>query len=309
MGISCEETLDCFKSDDLIGLGMEADAVRRRLHPEGVVTYTICGRPERGPGGEAAFLAEIGRAAAAGASSVTFGAAGAESLEQIESLLRAIKSSYPGLWLHCFAAEEILGLAQHSSLTVHDTIARLRDAGLNSIPGGDAGILDAAAVGVRGQWKSSDWFAAHRVAHQAGLPTTAAMVFGQGETGEQRVNHLESLRSLQEQTGGFTSFTLRAFVPRAAELRGFEEPTAVEYLKTLAISRMVLDNIANIEIDLGAQGLKVFETCLRFGGNDAGSLLPTGRASATAEQLRLVVRDAGFRPVERDMAYRTVFLN
>ncbi|GGA54088.1 cyclic dehypoxanthine futalosine synthase [Edaphobacter acidisoli] len=307
MGISCEETLDCFKSDDLIGLGMEADAVRRRLHPEGVVSYTVCGRIDPRTSGESAILAEIGKAASMGASSITLCSERTETIEQMELLLRAIKSHFPSLWLHCFSAGEIQSLAQRSGLTLYDTIARLRDAGLDSIPG-DVVSLDDATAGVLGETGSNGWFDVHRTAHRLGLPTTACMVFGQGETLEQRVSYLEALRGLQVQTGGFTAFSLRAFVPRAAGPRVIEEPTAVEYLKMLAISRMVLDNIANIEIDFGAQGLKVFETCLRFGGNDAGSL-PIGGSAATAEQLRQVVRDAGFRPVERDLAYRTVFLN
>lgn len=300
MGISREEALNCFKSDDLIGLGMEADAVRRMLHPEGVVSYSICGRLGRNTVTEAVLLGQIDEAAAMGASGVTFGCGSASSVEQAEARLRVIKDRFPDLWLHCFSAAEIFVLARQAGLPVRDTIARLRDAGLGSIPGDDAGILDV----------SSDWLDVHRAAHELGLPTTAAMVFGQGETLEHRADHLEALRRLQEQTGGFTSFALRAFVPRPAEARGLQEPTAVEYLKTLAISRMVLDNVANIEIDVDAQGLKVFETCLRFGGNDAGSLrLHSNGAGATAEQLRLVVRDAGFRPVERDLAYRTMFLN
>ncbi len=309
MGISCEQTLECFRSDDLIGLGMEADAVRRRLHPEGVVSYAICGRPARQPGREAGFFAEMDQLVAAGAGSITIGAEDTESVEQAEALLRNIKRAYPGLWLHGSSAGDVLDLARRSGLSVQDTIQRLRDAGLDSISGEDAGILDGAPAGARVSWRSSDWLEVHRSAHRAGLPTTAAMVFGQGETAAQRVHHLEALRTLQEQTGGFTSFALRTFVPPSAGPRTVEEPTAVEYLKTLAISRMVLDNIANIEIDLDAQGLKVFETCLRFGGNDAGSLSPIGETAATVEQLRLVIRDAGFRPVERDMAYRTMFAN
>lgn len=295
MGISREEALDCFESDDLIGLGMEADTLRRKLHPEGVVSYATCARIEHNSGTEAELLDRIGEAATVGAGGVTFGSA--ESLEQAEALLRAIKRRFPNLWVHSFPAGEILAFAQRAGLPLRDTIARLRDAGLGSIPGDDAGIFDG----------SGDWLAVHRTAHGLGLPTTAAMVFGQGETLEQRVSHLEALRRLQEQTRGFTSFVLRAFVPRTREV---EEPTAVEYLKTLAISRIVLDNIVNIEIDVDAQGLKVFEACLRFGGNDAGSLrLPANGVAATEEQLRLVVRDAGFRPVERDLAYRTMFAN
>lgn len=286
MGISREEALDCFKSKDLIGLGMEADTLRRKLHPEGVVTYATCGHAVNGPN----VLDRIGKAVASGATGVTLGSA--ESLEQAESLLRTIKGRYPNLWLHCFSASDILALAQRSDLPLRDTIAHLGDAGLDSIPGDGPVLPD-----------STDWLAVHRTAHELGLPTTAVMIFGQGDTPEQRADHLEALHRLQEQTGGFTSFALRA-----SAARGADEPTAVEYLKTLAISRMALDNFSNIEIDVNAQGLKVFETCLRFGGNDAGSLQPAS-TGATEEQLRFVVRDAGFRPVERDLAYRTMFLN
>jgi cyclic dehypoxanthinyl futalosine synthase len=117
---------------------------------------------------------------------------------------------------------------------------------------------------------------------------------------------------LQEETGGFTAFTPVAFQPQATGMQGFEEATAVEYLKTLAISRMYLDNIVNVQADLETQGLKVLQMGLRFGGNDVGSVKPEDAGSlngATEEQLRQVIRDAGFRPVQRDTVYRTMFLN
>src|SRR5579883_1913510 len=112
MGISCEQTLECFRSDDLIGLGIEADAVRRRLHPEGVVSYAICGRPARQPGREAGFFAEMDQLVAAGAGSITIGAEDTESVEQAEALLRNIKRAYPGLWLHGSSAGDVLDLAR-----------------------------------------------------------------------------------------------------------------------------------------------------------------------------------------------------
>jgi len=136
------------------------------------------------------------------------------------------------------------------------------------------------------------------------------MTFGCGETMEHRVNHLEAVRSLQEETNGFASFTPWSFAPKAASVQGFEEATAVEYLKTLAISRMYLDNILNVQSNLETQGLKVLQVGLRFGGNDVGSvMLAKGANAATEEQLRQVIRDAGFKPVQRDTVYRTMFLN
>lgn len=135
------------------------------------------------------------------------------------------------------------------------------------------------------------------------------MTFGAGESFEQRLNHLEAVRRLQEEAGGFTAFTAVSFQPRKAGLSGFEEATAVEYLKTLAISRMVLDNVENVQIDLETQGLKVLQMGLRFGGNDVGSVLLDGSDDTTEEDLRRVIRGAGFKPVQRDTLYRTMFLN
>lgn len=136
------------------------------------------------------------------------------------------------------------------------------------------------------------------------------MTFGSGETVEHRVNHLDAVRKLQQETGGFAAFTPWSFTPLSPASNGFEEATAVEYLKTLAIARMYLDNITNVQSNLETQGLKVLQVGLRFGGNDAGSvLLAKGANAATEEQVRQVIRDAGFKPVQRDTLYRTMYLN
>lgn len=311
MGISRTEALDCFKSDDLIGIGMEADAVRRRLHPEGVVTYTLDGRLDYATP-EDAILSYINDLTDSGGTSLTLqGTVHPEhTLTWFETLFTSLKKRFPTLWLHSLSATEIITIAGQSGLTVRDTIARLHDAGLNSIPSNDAGILDAAVQSPRAVLKPSDWLAVHRTAHQLGMQTTAAMVFGSGETFEHRVNHLDALWQLQQETGGFTSFTPWSFAPQRSAMRGFEEPTAVEYLKTLAISRMFLDNIENVQSNLETQGLKVLQVGLRFGGNDVGSvLLAAGANATTEEQVRQVIRDSGFRPVQRDTLYRTMFLN
>jgi cyclic dehypoxanthinyl futalosine synthase len=163
---------------------------------------------------------------------------------------------------------------------------------------------------VRMRWTAEDWIAVHRTAHRLGVQTTATMTFGMGETFEHRLNHLEAVRRLQEETGGFTAFTPYSFAPQNGAVRGFEEATAVEYLKTLAISRMYLDDVENVQSNLETQGLKVLQMGLRFGGNDVGSvLLAKGANTATEEQVRQVIRDAGFTPVQRDALYRTMFLN
>lgn len=306
MGISRKDALDCFQSDDLIGIGMEADAVRRRLHPEGVVSYTIDGRIDYA---KADLLDQIAKIIANGATSVTLQGevTPTHTIAWFDALFRDIKQRFPTLWLHSLSATEILAIAKQSGLSISDTIAHLRDAGLDSIPGNDAGILDNA---VQRQYPFEDWIAVHRAAHLQGIQTTATMTFGNGETLENRINHLETLRHLQQETGGFTSFTPLTFASQSPAASGFEEATAVEYLKTLAISRMYLDTIENMQSNLETQGLKVLQVGLRFGGNDAGSvLLAEGANAATEEQVRQVIRDAGFKPMQRDTLYRTMFLN
>jgi len=296
---------------------MEADAVRRRLHPEGVVSYVIDGRvtyTESATGAGFDPLCEkISNIAARGGHGVMLQGevTPALTISWFDGLFRGIKKRFPAIWLHSLSASEILSIAEHSGLTVPDTIGRLRDAGLDSIPGDDADILDdEVQQGTRQKWTTADWLAVHRAAHKLGIQTTATMTFGCGETMEHRVNHLEAVRSLQEETNGFASFTPWSFAPKAASVQGFEEATAVEYLKTLAISRMYLDNILNVQSNLETQGLKVLQVGLRFGGNDVGSvMLAEGANAATEEQLRQVIRDAGFKPVQRDTVYRTMFLN
>ncbi|WP_433968917.1 dehypoxanthine futalosine cyclase [Tunturiibacter gelidiferens] len=233
------------------------------------------------------------------------------TISWFDGLFRSIKQRFPAIWLHSLSASEILSIAEQTGATVEDTIARLHTAGLDSIPGDDAGILDdVVQQGSRAKWSTADWLAVHRAAHKLGMQTTATMTFGCGETMEHRVNHLEAVRGLQEETSGFASFTPLAYAPKASSMQGFEEATAVEYLKTLAISRMYLDNIENVQSNLETQGLKVLQVGLRFGGNDVGSvMLAEGANAATEEQLRQVIRDAGFKPVQRDTVFRTMFLN
>lgn len=316
MGISREQALECFNSDDLIGIGMKADAVRRALHPEGVASYAIDRRIDCAAAPFEAICQQIRETVEMGGTGVTLHGSGSENqqdrkIDWYERLLAAVKEQFPAVWLHCFSASEILTIAETSDLPVRKVILRLCDAGLDSVPGHDAGILDDAVhqEGARGKWSVPGWLAVHRTAHEIGLRTTAVMTFGAGESFEQRLNHLEAVRQLQEETGGFTAFTPVSFQPREAGTIGFEEPTAVEYLKTLAISRMVLDNIPNLQADLETQGLKVLQMALRFGANDVGSVPLEGAEDSTEEDLRRVIRGAGFKPVQRDTVYRTMFLN
>ncbi|MBI1895935.1 MAG: dehypoxanthine futalosine cyclase, partial [Acidobacteria bacterium] len=191
----------------------------------------------------------------------------------------------------------------------------------DSIPGGGAEILDDAVRHRISRLKCStgEWLAVHRSAHELGMRTTATMMFGCGETLEQRMNHLELIRSLQEETGGFTAFIPWTFQRENTSLGRFvkEEATAVEYLKTLAIARLYLENFENVQSSWVTQGLKTCQVGLRFGGNDVGSIMieenvvsqAGARHKASEEELRRMIRDAGFVPKQRDTLYRTYFLN
>jgi cyclic dehypoxanthinyl futalosine synthase len=348
MTLTREQALDCFRSDDLIGLGMEADAVRQRLHPEGVVTYivdrninytnfcteycTFCAfyRPLKGKQASEGYILDFETIYAKIAETLEMGGTGVLmqgglhpdlKIDWFERLLRGIKERFPQIWLHCFSASEILAIAEYSDLSVRDTILRLRDAGLDSIPGGGAEILDDEVRHriARLKCRTEDWVLVHRTAHQLGMRTTATMMFGVGESFEQRVNHFEVIRKLQEETGGFTAFIPWSFQPKHTALggRGWDEATAVEYLKVLASARLYLDNIENVQSSWVTQGLKVLQLGLRFGGNDVGSVMleenvvrAAGTSNCTTEEeLRRVIRDAGFQPRQRDTLYRTMFLS
>jgi cyclic dehypoxanthinyl futalosine synthase len=289
MGISKEQALDCLKSTDLIGIGMEADAVRRALHPENVVSYAVDCVVSAGDG-------LIEAIEDAGATSVRLKDTLGISFRDLLDTLEKIKRRFPALPVHGPSGVVILRLADAAGLRMVDTVVGLQDAGLSSFGGNELGVGDDA----------DRLLELHRCAHKEGIRTAAGMVFGAGESLEDRVEYLFAIRETQQETGGFTAFTPWSFLPAAGAI---EAPTAVEYLRILAVSRMVLDNIENIESNCLAQGLKVVQMALRFGANDAGAIRSEGMKSFTEEDLRRVIRDAGFIPVERDTLYRTMFLN
>jgi cyclic dehypoxanthinyl futalosine synthase len=343
--ITNEQALDLFRSDDLMALGLAADAVRRRLHPEGIVTYhidrninytnfcteycTFCNfyRPMGAADGyvlaRETIYAKIEETIALGGSGVLMQGGLNPDLPMAwyEDLLSSIKRRFPQIHLHCFSAPEVLCIAEVAGLSVRDTIARLRDAGLDSIPGGGAEILDDEVRQriARLKCTTEEWLLVHRTAHQLGMRTTATMMFGCGETLEHRVRHFERVRRLQGETGGFTAFIPWMFQREGTSLGRFiqQEATAADYLKTLAVARLYLDNIANVQASWLTPGIQLGQVALRFGGNDLGSILIEENVVSAAgctnktneEELRRIIRDAGFRPVKRDTLYRTFFLN
>ena len=340
-----QEAVDLFRSDDLIGIGMAADAQRRKLHPEGVVTYIIdrninytnfcteycsfcafyrpMGHKEGYVHGLDTILQKIQETVDLGGTGVLMqgGLHPDLKIEWYEDMLCAIKREFPNVWMHCFSSPEIQNIAKVSGLDLTTTISRLRDAGLDSIPGGGAEILhdDVRQRISRLKCDTQEWVDVHLAAHKLGMRTTATMMFGCGETIEQRVHHFEIVRRIQEETGGFTAFIPWSFQRENTSLGRTvkEEATGVEYLKTLAISRLYLENILNVQSSCVTQGLKTCQVGLRFGGNDVGSIMieenvvsaAGARNHASEEELRRLIRDAGFVPKQRDTLYRTYFLN
>jgi len=343
MGITHKEALNWLAGDDLVGLGMAATEVRRRKNDPRIVTYqidrninytnfcteycTFCafyrpmGHQEGYVLAQETIFAKIAEMIELGGTGVLLqGGLNPElPLSYYEDLLRSIKQRFPQVHLHCFSAPEILCIAEISGLSVRDTLLRLREAGLDSMPGGGAEILDdeVRARIARLKCTSDEWCQVHREAHAIGMRTTATMMFGCGEELRHRVNHLERIRQMQNDTGGFTSFIPWIFAPENTSLgKKVPETTAVDYLKTLAVSRIYLDNIDHIQSSWLTPGIKVCQVGLQFGADDVGSTLieenvvyAAGVRNRTNEaELRRIINDAGFIPVQRDSLYRTFFL-
>ena len=335
--LSADEALELYRQAPTHWLGRMADAVRRRKHTEGVVSYIIdrnvnytnvcvarcnfCAfyRPVGHGDGYVLSFDEIFRKI-----DETIALGGGQLLLQgghnpdlpiawYEDLFRAVKQRYPAFRLHALSPPEVLHLARTSRLAVPAVIERLISAGLDSIPGGGAEILvDRVRKLLNCYSKASadEWLDVMRHAHRAGLRTTATMMYGTVETDEERVEHLLRLRALQDDTGGFTAFIAWSYQPQHTE-RGGVEATGVEYLRTLAIARLVLDNFDNIQASWVTQGGKVGQLSLAFGANDMGSVMieeNVVRAAGAAycmDEVEIVrnVEDAGFVARRRNMHY------
>ncbi len=343
MRLTQQEALDLFNSDDLVGIGMAANDVRRKKNDPRVATYQIdrninytnfcteycsfCAfyRPLGHKEGYVLSFEEIYKKieqmlALGGTGVLMQGGLHPDlKIDYYEKLLSSIRQRYPQVHLHCFSAPEIICIAEVSGLSIRDTIMRLADAGLQSIPGGGAEILDDEIRHRISRLKctADEWENMHRTAHSLGMRTTATMMFGCGEEYRHRVNHFERLRRIQEDTGGFTSFIPWMFAPDNTPLgKRIPEATAVEYLKTLAISRLYFDNIDHIQSSWLTPGIKVCQVGLQFGADDVGSILieenvvyAAGVRNRTNEfELRRIISDAGYIPAQRDTLYRAYFL-
>jgi cyclic dehypoxanthinyl futalosine synthase len=237
-------------------------------------------------------------------------------LEWYEDLFRSVKQRYPSFRLHALSPPEVIHLSRLSRLPVASVIGRLVAAGLDSIPGGGAEILVDRVrklLNCYGKATADEWLDVMRHAHRAGLRTTATMMYGTVETPDERLEHMFRLRALQDETGGFTAFIAWSYQPEHTELGG-DEATGVEYLRTLATARIVLDNFDNVQSSWVTQGGKVGQLSLAYGANDMGSVMieenvvRAAGASYCMDEIEIVrnIEDAGFIAKRRNMHYEVL---
>jgi len=334
--LSAEDGLRLWEEAPLHVLAQVADERRRQLHPGNVGTFVVDRNINytnacvadcsfcafyRKPGHPEAYrlpleeiLRRVGELVALGGTQVLLqgGLDPSLPLEYYEGLCRAIKDRYPGIHLHCFSAPEIDTIAQVSGKSHREVFDALKAAGLDSMPGGGAEILAERVRRIVSPKKltAAGWLAVHRAAHEAGLKTTATMTYGMVETPAERIEHLIALRRLQDDTRGF-----RAFIPWSFQ-RGhtaLDVPPAGggEYLKVIAIARLLLDNLPNIQAGWVTEGPKLAQLALLWGANDFGGILmdevvvgATGMVYRVDmdEAIRLI-RGAGRLPAQRNTKY------
>jgi cyclic dehypoxanthinyl futalosine synthase len=335
--LSREDALELYLHAPTPLLGRLADAARRRRHPDGVVTYIIdrnvnytnvcvarckfCAfyRPVGSPDGYTLGFDEIFRKieetmALGGGQLLLQGGHNPDiPLAWYEDLFRQVKARYPEFRLHALSPPEVIHISRLSQLPVPAVIERLIAAGLDSIPGGGAEILVDRVrrlLNCYNKATADEWLDVMRQAHRAGLRTTATMMYGTVETTEERLEHLFRLRDLQDETGGFTAFIAWSYQPQHTELGG-AEATGTEYLRTLALARLVLDNVDNLQASWVTQGGKVGQLSLAYGANDMGSVMieenvvRAAGAEYCMDEVEVVrnIENAGFAAKRRNMHY------
>ena len=335
--IDAAEALELYRHAPTHLLGQLADEIRRRKHPGRTVTYIIdrnvnytnvcvakcnfcafyrdVGSPDGYVLGFEGLFRKIDETIAVGGVQLLLqgGHNPDLPLTWYEDLFRAIKTRYPSFKLHALSPPEVIHLSRLSQLPVPRVIDRLIAAGLDSIPGGGAEILVDRVrrlLHCYGKASADEWLDVMRHAHRAGLRTTATMMYGTLETDEERIEHLLRLRALQDETGGFTAFITWSYQPDHTELAG-SEATGVDYLRTLAIARIVLDNFDNLQASWVTQGGKVGQLSLAYGANDMGSVMieenvvRAAGASYCMDEAEIVrnIEAAGFTAKRRNMHY------
>lgn len=335
-----QEGIELFESHDLVALGKAAEAVSRRLHPEPYRTYNIdrninytnvcsvgcdfCAF-HRTLGSDGAYvlprnvlLEKVREAVALGGNQILLqgGLHPTLPFSWYERLLHDIKQQFPAVNVHGFSPPEVNHFAAISGLSTREVLQRLRAAGLGSIPGGGAEIL---VDSVRRQisprkGRAEQWLNVMRAWHELGGRSSATMMFGHVETLAQRIEHLDRLRQLQDQTGGFTAFICWTFQPAHTALSHLSHATPFEYLRTQAIARLYLDNFANIQASWVTQGLRIGQLAMLFGANDMGSLMieenvvsEAGTShTVTLAGIRHAIQELGYLPRQRNVYYQLV---
>ena len=334
------EGLKILESHDLVAIGEAANAVTRRLHPEPYRTYNIdrninytnvcsavcdfCAffRKPKSPEGyvldKETIYKKIEETVALGGDQILMqgGMNPDLPLEWYEDLLRSLKERFPQVNLHCFSPPEIHALHKLSRLPVRTVLERLKAAGLSSLPGGGGEILvdRVRKEMTRGKCMSDEWLNVCREWHLLGGKGSATMMFGHIETLAERIEHLERLRQLQDETGGFTAYICWTFQPDNTEMSHISPVGSFEYLKTQAVSRLYLDNFPNIQSSWVTQGEKIGGLALHFGANDMGSLMIEENVVAeagtvhhlTLETIKRLIRDAGYIPRQRNVFYQYI---
>lgn len=334
-----DQALHLYRHADLHDLGELAHDIRLAKHPEPVVTYVadrninysnICSCGCRfcaffkAPGQAGGYVIEHDELAEKIEETLALG--GTQILMQgghhpelpfsfYEELLQFIGSNYPSIHVHAFSPPEIFYFSKLYNMNVATIIERLRRAGLHSIPGGGAEIL---VNSVREQVSpnkctADEWLDVMEEAHNQGIRTTATMMFGHEESVEDRIDHLLAIRDLQDRTRGFTAFIPWTFQPESTNIAA-RPATAPEYLRLLALSRIVLDNVENLQVSWVTMGPKIAQLALYFGGNDFGSLMIEENVvkaagvsfRLTRQEIHRLIKRAGFRPVQRNMVYQPV---
>ncbi|MEP7075072.1 MAG: cyclic dehypoxanthinyl futalosine synthase [Acidobacteriota bacterium] len=337
-------TADCtalLESRDFVRIGLAAHEIRLRKNPGDIVTYiidrninytnvcnvvcTFCAFYRR-PGKPDTYVHSIEEIEKRIDETIALGGTGVLmqgglhpdfNIEWYENLLSTLHAKYPKFQLHCFSPPEIHNIHLISGIDYETIMRRLKSAGLNSLPGGGGEILDdEVRKRVSTKCNTQEWLDVMRAVHKVGLISTATMMFGIGDKIEHRVRHLQRIRDVQDETGGFTAFIPWTFQRENTALgrKITEEPTGIDYLQMLAVSRLFLDNVQHIQASWLTQGLKLGQTSLRFGADDMGSIMieenvvsaAGAKAHANERDLRYQIREAGFVPQQRDILYNNV---
>ena len=338
--LDADDAVALLRSGDLAAIGSAADQVSRRMHPEPYRTYNIDRNINytnvctavchfcafyRGPKSDEGYvlprdelLKKVEETVALGGNQILMqgGLHPKFKLDWYEQLLIDIKSAFPQVNIHGFSPPELYHFTKVNKISIAEVLTRLKAAGLGSVPGGGAEILVDRVRNelTRGKVDSDNWLNVMRVWHQLGGRSSATMMFGHVETLEERVEHLQRVRDLQDETGGFTAFICWTFQPDNTDLSHLPKVGSFEYLKTLAVSRLFLDNVPNIQSSWVTQGLKIGQLAMLFGANDMGSLMIEENVVAEAgtvhylslQQIREAIEELGFEPRQRNVFYELV---